>query len=102
MNCKGNELARIVVPEDVLGCEHHGKIIWITNKVEGISAWYFEGAELTYEDAPAELKGYKLTWLYDEYLRPIGNPPDDAVDETLLWKKVPEYNKPKEPVTTED
>lgn len=98
MNCKGNQLCLIKVPKGAIGEEHNDKIVFITDRSSAsalIVYWNYEG----------ELKnqlGVRYGAIADHCLRPIGNPPDDAVDETLLWKKVPEYNKPKEPVTTKD
>jgi hypothetical protein len=98
MNCKGNELARLVVPEGIQGCEHHGKIVWITdqNTIAGPSApvWNYSGDRLYFEKG--FYAGKEIPFLGDRYLRPIGNPGENEVDETLLWKKVPDYVKPKE------
>ena len=95
MNCKGNELAMVKVPEGIAGCEHNGAIVFITSLDPDLIShgnyWLYEGSLL-------QQSGERYKCIQDACLRPIGNPGEDAVDETLLWKKVPDYVKPKETV----
>lgn len=81
MNCKGNQLARIVVSPGQHGYEHHGKIVFITT-LYSPDAWNYEG-DLFKEGS---VQPYRYPSIYDHSLRPIDNPDEDAVDETLTWK----------------
>lgn len=78
MNCKGNELAILKVPKGVPGHEHTGKIVFITTLIDG-NYWKYEGTLCTPEGVP-------YVKINDNCLRPLKNPGDDEVDETLTWK----------------
>ncbi len=83
MNCKGNELAIIMTSSSQHGYEHHGKIVFITvlDPVhdKGGAFWNYEGALFNPQ-------GERYEAIKDSVLKPVGNPDEDAIDETLTWK----------------
>lgn len=81
LNCKPGDLAIIVVPKGISGSEHAGKIVRVTT-LRLADSW-------NYEPSLPRLDGGFYLGIVDEYLRPIRDPGDDAVDETLLLKPVP-------------
>ena len=78
MNCTGNQLAMIRVPDGEHGCEHNGRIFFITD-LYAPECWNYLG------DFMAE-DGERYWAIADRVLRPLDNPDEDAVDETLTWK----------------
>jgi len=83
MNCKGNELAIIKTRPSQHGYEHYGKIVFITT-LSSISDK--RGAFWNYEGALFNPQGERYESIKDSALKPVGNPDEDAVDETLTWK----------------
>jgi hypothetical protein len=79
MNCKGNELAYLVVPKGRVGEEHNGKIVFITT-TDGYGFWTYEGSLVNPQN------GIRYDAIHDRCLRPFKNPGDEEVDETLTWK----------------
>jgi hypothetical protein len=84
MNCKGNELAIIKTRPSQHGSEHYGKIVFITtlNPDAGADRGHF----WNYEGALFNPKGERYESIKDSALKPVGNPDEDAIDETLTWK----------------
>lgn len=80
MNCKPGDLAVVVSGEPAHNIGKMVQVKTLHRWVPGI--WLFEG-NLTNEI------GLPLLGVADNCLRPIRDPGTDAVDETLVWKKVP-------------
>jgi len=81
MNCKGNELAIITTRPSQYGSEHYGKIVFITTLDLGQRGHFWN-----YDGALYNPKGERYESIKDSVLKPIGNPDEDAIDETLTWK----------------
>lgn len=96
LNCKPGDLARVIsTPETRM----HGVEDWIVKVTvassdfnAGRPAWCYEGATRCPPKGP--FKGIGIEAFADDLLRPMRDPGDDAVDETLL--RIP---SPLEPVT---
>lgn len=78
MNCKGNEFAIIVTSLVPSEQELIGKIVFIKDHI-GDSVWELEEPLITKAG-----RRYYAAW--DYCLRPIKNPGDEEVDESLTWK----------------
>lgn len=85
LNCKPGDLAIIVIRAGIPGSEHAGKIVQVTN-LRNIDTW-------TYEPLLANPSGGFYEGIVDDFLRPMRDPGDDAVDETLSWLPVPELER---------
>lgn len=79
MNCKPNDVCVIKKPGRL-----YGKIIKVTclDGQPGLPHWEYEGTLI-------DLLGSRYTSIRDEVLRPLGDPSQDARDETLSWAPVP-------------
>lgn len=86
MNCKGNELAIIQTRPSQCGSEHYGKIVFITTLNPDVGVDADRGHFWNYEGALYNLVGERYETIKDSVLKPIGNPDEDAIDETLTWK----------------
>lgn len=78
MNCKPGDLA--IVIRDCDG-HHQGKIVTVVDGACRPSHWLTDPKLID----PSGL----LVEAHDSDLRPIRDPGDDAVDETLLWLPLP-------------
>lgn len=81
MNCKPGDLAIFLPPPYVSGYEFSGRVLRVIKPSAFHGTWFVE---------PLFPNGDDSTW--DKYLRPIRDPGDDAVDETIvrLGKPVPD------------
>ncbi|WP_422096874.1 hypothetical protein [Variovorax sp.] len=88
MNCQPGDLARVI---DTPGTRHVGHVDRFLRLTEsytgprGVACWLYEGPMLRCM-CPC---GSPIESFADEVLRPIRNPGDDAVDETLLRLPAP-------------
>lgn len=98
MNCKPGDLARIVLP--YLCAEMIGLHVTVVRAgAEGETVYTRQG-EFCENTGPggvgwlceAHFPGFPC-FVGDEYLRPIRDPGDDAQDETLSWKPVPQSDE---------
>lgn len=103
MNCKQGDLARVVgfvggaagLNDRIVRCER----FYVVNNTDGwvladplvskVIEPYHDFSGTNYY--PGDIA--KHGWVADYHLRPIGNPGDDAVDETLQWLPVPSLEK---------
>ena len=97
MNCKPGDLARVIsTPEtrDAGVVDWFFKLTVLDGQTDfgNAPAWRYEGPERTTPEG--RWKGLRIEAVGDHILRPIRDPGDDAVDETLL--RVP---SPSEPAT---
>lgn len=78
MNCKPNDMAYISIPGP-----HHGKIVRVLRieNCPGSPAWEYEGF------IQCEMNGDRYESLWDDILRPLGNPGQNEVDQVL--RRVP-------------
>lgn len=105
MNCKPGDLARIIHPRE------YGRIVTVLyaapsgedftlpdgqkHKAIPPGGWVCEAAgegfvaRVWIRDGQTTTRVAKYVCIYDEYLRPIRDPGDDARDETLEWLTVP-------------
>lgn len=84
LNCKPGELARIIDNAETRRTGLVDKIVRVTSIVLA-DVWRYEGPSLR-----CACCGIPVIGVGDVLLRPIGNPPDDAADETLAWCPQPE------------
>lgn len=87
MNCKAGDLAIVVrVHQDRFNWAI-GKIVRCksANRINDLDGW-------TLEDPISQSPDSKYTWRWvaDRCLKPIRDPGDDAKDETLSWRNVPQ------------
>lgn len=80
LNCRPGDLARVVTPGPF-----QDKIIRVTRVDQ-----YFRGRAIWgYEPPHFEFAIGVQTGFFDDVLRPIRDPGDDARDETLSWLDIP-------------
>lgn len=84
MRCKQGDLAIVVYSFN----NNEGRILKclrFAGSVDGLM-----GDDYWATDTPLKsVKGKAYSYYRDAWLRPIRRPPDDAKDETLLWRPVP-------------
>jgi hypothetical protein len=86
MNCKPRQLARVIDTPATRTAGLVDKIVRVsTLDLEHPTAWIYEGPLLV-----CACCGCRVKSIEDRALRPIENPPDDAVDESLKWVPRPE------------
>lgn len=90
MNCRPGDLARVVNSAET---RESGVVDWFfkVTQLNGVAAngrpsWGFEGPPRTVPKGI--LKGLVFEGIADDILRPIRDPGDDAVDETLRHLRV--------------
>lgn len=90
MNCKQGDLAIVVNSL----CGNEGKIVRCLRLLPA-HRWEFPDGSIVIKPSweidisLPSFDGSCTTRVADDRLRPIRDPGDDAVDETLLWKQVP-------------
>lgn len=88
LNCKPGQLARVINSPGAQVAGLVDKIVRVgrvTSSVYGDPCWSYEGPRL--RCACCRLP---ISDIADACLRPIDNPPNDAVDESLTWCPRPE------------
>ncbi|SDX13736.1 hypothetical protein SAMN05518669_103376 [Variovorax sp. YR634] len=89
MNCKPGDVARII---DAPGTRRVGYVDYFIRVTEPMAempgSWRYEGPLLVCRCGC----GYSISSFSDEVLRPICDPGDGAVDETLLMVRIPEFD----------
>lgn len=86
MNCRPGDLAIVIRSRSGLNPQHIGRLL----KVVGPSKFHLEHWET--EPELRSICGNFIDW-HDQSLKPIRDPGDDAVDQTLLWLPVPSREK---------
>lgn len=82
MNCRPGDLAVIVRADGMTGDKLIGRIVRVTTLRDTGKHWNYEGPAISTVWGP-------VIGLADDALRPIRDPGDDAVDETLLRLPAP-------------
>lgn len=79
MNCKPGDLAVIVRSHDQ---RNIGKLVTVLQPYDEVS-WYITSPSVLHHCIRGALQPGFVTAIYDAELRPIRDPGEDAVDETL-------------------
>lgn len=89
MNCKPGDLAVIVAPDT--STRNLGKIVRVLHGSRlGDGWWWVESLSPAFMNGPGSCDRVAMEGnIEDRRLRPIRDPGDDAVDETLLWLPAP-------------
>ena len=88
MRCEPGDLAVIVRSHDH---RNIGKIVLVLRPYHRAESWWIVCESVLhgiYSDWPAEAE----IGTFDRFLRRLRDPGDDAVDESLLWLRIPEVD----------
>ncbi|MFY9460444.1 MAG: hypothetical protein WAP57_11915 [Aquabacterium commune] len=85
LNCKKDDLAYIYRVTDKANAWMLGQVVRCVRMeiMKGRAGWHLEQG-VTHRQTI-----FMWEWVADDCLRPIGNPGDDARDESLSWLPVP-------------
>lgn len=89
MNCKPNQLARIIATEETIKFKMEGIIITTVKQVVSetcLPAWTYEGNRIIVKCPCGCGTRAEITSLADEILRPILNPGDDVEDNATEFQ----------------